>query len=77
MDVYGLIDARNIDLWNALNKEYEINIEAEKRTTYLVQINKRKATIYVPLDNPNSGSFTHELLHILKRSSSLVKDFFM
>ncbi len=64
MNTEGLIESRNIDLWNSLSSVYEIDIKWEKRDTYSVSTKTNKAIIYVPLGKSDSASFTHELLHI-------------
>ena len=67
----GLIDNRNIELWNLLNNKFEIEIIKEIRNDYLVYSIDNKATIYVQIDNINSSSFTHELLHLFIRSKKV------
>jgi|WetSurMetagenome_2_1015567.scaffolds.fasta_scaffold06539_2 hypothetical protein len=71
MDLKGLIDSRNNDLWNTLSKAREINIQREKVSTYSAFSKGNKTTIYVPLDNNDPGSFTHELLHIFLRTKDV------
>lgn len=71
MTTEGLIDNRNIELWNFLTDNFNIEIVKEIREDYLVYSIDNKATIYVPTDNINSSSFTHELLHIFLRSKQI------
>lgn len=71
MSTEGLIDDRNIELWCLLNNDFEIEIVKEIRDNYSVYTIDNKATIYVPIDNINSSSFTHELLHVFLRSKQI------
>ena len=64
MNSQGLIDYRNIDLWNRLNNIQEIEIQFENRKDYLVSSKNKNSIIYIPSENIDSASFTHELLHI-------------
>ncbi|HUX56301.1 MAG TPA: hypothetical protein VMV77_04965 [Bacteroidales bacterium] len=73
MDTQGLIDNRNIDLWNTLCTVCEINIQREKRSTYYVFSKNNKTIIYVPLGDNDPAYFTHELLHVFLR----IKDVFI
>jgi hypothetical protein len=71
MDTKRLIDFRNIDLWNTLSKEREIKIQREKVNNYSAFSKDNKTTIYVPLDNEDPASFTHELLHVFLRTKDV------
>lgn len=71
MTTEGLIDKRNIELWGFLTDNFNIEIIKENREDYLTCSIDNKATIYVPNDNINSSSFTHELLHIFMRSKQI------
>jgi hypothetical protein len=71
METYGLIDNRNIDLWETLNKEFEITIVTEDRDTYAVYTRSGKATISIPIDKADSSSFTHELLQIYMKKKEV------
>ena len=71
MDTHGLIESRNIDLWNALSGIHEIEIQREKRIDYLAYSKNGKTIIYVPFDNIDSASFTHELLHVYLRTKKV------
>ena len=71
MDTLGLVDKNNLSLWNSLIKEYEIKIKKEKRNDYGVFSINNSSTIYVPINNINSVSFTHELLHIWLRKKEV------
>lgn len=71
MEIDGLIDNRNFDLWNSLTNDFEINVVREKRQTYSVYTKSGKATIFIPLDNVDSASFTHELLHIYMKKKEV------
>jgi hypothetical protein len=70
-DTSGLIDNRNISLWNELLAVHEINIQREKRLDYLAYSKNNTTTIYVPIDNIDSASFTHELLHVWLRTKDI------
>lgn len=67
MDTNGLIDNRNLELWNYLNKVTDIEIRNENRSEYLTYSKGGKSIIFIPLSNIDSASFTHELLHIYLR----------
>ena len=71
METYGLIDKRNIDLWETLNKEFEISIVRQNQDTYSVYTRSGKATISIPLDKADCASFTHELLHIYMKKKEV------
>lgn len=71
MNKEDLIDNRNIEIWNLLNNVFEIKVVREVRNNYSVYSKDTKSTIYVPIDNINSSSFTHELLHIYLRSKQI------
>lgn len=72
MDTQGLIDGRNIELWNTLRRIYEIEIQRENRNDYYAFSKNKKTIIYVPLDNIDPESFTHELLHIYLRTMDVL-----
>ncbi len=65
METLGLLDDKNINLWNYLNTVQVISIEKQNRDDYLVYTEGNTSIIYVQTENLNSASFTHELLHIL------------
>jgi len=71
MGTQGLIDNRNLELWNSLRSIHKIEICKESRPDYLACSNKDKTIIYVPLDNLDSAFFTHELLHIYLRTKQV------
>jgi len=71
MSTEGLIDHRNIELWDLLNKEFEIEIVRKICDNYSVYSIDKKATIFVSIDNINPSSFTHELLHIFLRYKNI------
>jgi hypothetical protein len=64
MDTTGLLDNRNLELWNSLRSVHEIEIRKESRQDYLAYSKGNKTSISVPFDNLDAASFTHELLHI-------------
>lgn len=72
-----LIDERNIQLWNTLNKKYNILILESFESNYMSCIKKKKlfrkqkAIIYILRNNLCSASFTHELLHIYLASQKV------
>jgi len=68
MDTTGLIDYRNLELWNSLRKVHEIEIRKESRPDYLAFSKSDKTIIFVPFDNLDTASFTHELLHVYLRT---------
>lgn len=59
-----LIDDKNFELWNTLKQVQNIEVNQEIRSDYLVSSENSESIIYVPVDNLDSASFTHELLHI-------------
>lgn len=71
MDVTGLIDKRNFELWNSLNSIHDIEIIEQQRVDYLTYSKDDKSIIYVPFDNKDAASFTHELLHIFLRKKNV------
>jgi len=71
VETNGLIDNRNLELWNSLRTIHEIEIRKEKRQDYLAFSKKGKTIISVPFDNINPSSFTHELLHIYLRTKKI------
>jgi len=71
MDTNGLIDNRNLELWNSLLTIQDIEIRREKRPDYLAFSKSGKTIIYVPIDYLDTASFTHELLHIYLRTKEV------
>ena len=64
MELSGLLDDRNMDLWNSLNSVCDISVEVGKNDWYEVFSKGKSHTIYVPKNKTDISSFTHELLHI-------------
>ncbi len=58
------IDERNVELWNQLNEDYNIEVEPSFNNEYSCFTQNDKAVIYVDFQNISKDSFTHELLHI-------------
>lgn len=71
MDTLGLIDNRNLELWNSLRMVHTIEIRKENRPDYLAFSKSGKTIIFVPFDNIDPASFTHELLHIYLRTKEV------
>lgn len=71
MDTKGIIDNRNLELWNSLRKVHAIEIRKEKRPDYLAFSKSGTTIISVPIDNLDTASFTHELLHIYLRTKEV------
>lgn len=71
MDTSGLIDNRNLELWNTLRSIHEFEIHKENRSDYLSFSINDKTIISVPFDNLDSASFTHELLHVYLRTKKI------
>ncbi len=71
MDTNGLIDNRNLELWNSLRTVHDIEIHKETRSDYLAYSKSCKTIISVPFDNLDAASFTHELLHIYLRTKKV------
>ena len=53
-----LIDDKNIDLWNALNEIYEIELIARLEQNYMSKVSGNIATIGIAENDLNSTSFT-------------------
>lgn len=70
-NIKGLIDARNAGLWELVNKTISVTVKMEDRVDYLCYNEKNKSIIYVPTNNINPASFTHELLHIYLRTKGV------
>lgn len=71
MDTTGLIENRNLELWNSLRSVHDIEIHKESRQDYLAYSKSNKTIISVPSDNLDTASFTHELLHIYLRTKNV------
>lgn len=70
--IEGLIDKRNATLFEALKKDYKIEVELVKDTNeYGCYSINYTSTIYVPESKICADSFTHELLHIYLRSKEI------
>lgn len=63
-----LIDNRNQDLWDELNKRFNISIENSFEDNYGCYAQNDNVVLYVNPNNLCTGSFTHELLHVHLRS---------
>ncbi len=63
MPATGLLDEKNVALWQYLYERYHIEIRRENRSDYLLHSKGGETIIYVPDDRPEPASFTHELLH--------------
>ena len=59
-----LIDIKNSELWNSLNKSFNISVEFSEDEVYSCYTKSGNAIIYVDRNNLNPESFTHELLHL-------------
>lgn len=71
MDTNGLLDNRNLGLWNSLIMIHDIGIRKANRPDYLALSESGRTTIFVPHDNINPAYFTHELLHIYLRTKGV------
>lgn len=71
MDTNGLIENRNLELWNSLRLIHEIEIRKEKRPDYHAFSKSGKTIISVPFDCLDTASFTHELLHVYLRTKQV------
>lgn len=63
-----LIDHRNQNLWNDLNKQFNISIENSFEDNYCCYAHNENIVLYVTPNNLCKDSFTHELLHVYLRS---------
>ena len=64
MDVDGLLDSRNIELWDNLKSDWDIKVEVGDYDSPGVFTKNETAIIYMPKNQLNVPSFTHELLHV-------------
>ena len=72
MDTQFLIDNRNKELWESLNKTHDCSISFVNHTNEYGCFTKGKtAVIYVPESNKQPDSFTHELLHIFLKQKEV------
>lgn len=62
--IHSLLDNRYKDLWEYCNSYANISIKYTNATEYGVYSINENHTIFVPKNNLNPSSFTHELLHI-------------
>ena len=67
----GLIDNRNEELWNDLNKTHSISIDLMDYPNYACDSENNNSRIIVPKNDIDIDSFTHELLHVLIRQKEL------
>jgi hypothetical protein len=72
VEASGLLDERNSNLWRELNSVHEIETQFDKRKEYRISSQNNKTTIYVPFNDINPASFTHELLHIFLRTKKVL-----
>jgi hypothetical protein len=66
-----LIDERNQQLWNELNKTHSIKVEYVDSPNYSCYSENDNSTVFVSENNIDINSFTHELLHILIRQKGI------
>lgn len=59
-----LVDYRNKDLWEFCNSRMNIELSFNDMNEYGVHSEGDNHIIYIPTNNLNSASFSHELLHI-------------
>ncbi|NAY91406.1 hypothetical protein GTQ34_05690 [Muricauda sp. JGD-17] len=67
----GLIDHRNENLWNDLNKTHIISISVANYPNYGVYSKGQDSLVQIPENDIDIDSFTHELLHILLRQNEI------
>ncbi|MNJ86509.1 hypothetical protein D3C87_40090 [compost metagenome] len=60
----GLLDSRNIHLWNDVSKAYKIKIFKADNQEYSVNYSNGLVTFRYDPSDINADSFAHELLHI-------------
>ncbi len=72
MNTENLIDSRNRELWENLNKTHDCSISFVNHTNEYGCFTKGKtAIIYVPESDKQPDSFTHELLHIFLKQKEV------
>ena len=71
MNTKGLIDNKNRSLWSYLSERHKIEVCKGKGVEYSAYSKSGKTIIYVPDDNLDSASFTHELLHVFLRTKDV------
>jgi len=62
-----LIDSRNEELWNSLNKKYNITFKDSNNGEYSCYSENDDITFYIMSNNLCKDSFTHEMLHVYLR----------
>lgn len=68
----GLIDEGNIDLWQDMNRFFDISLEESEEPGYLSSIDEKEVRISVDMDDINAHSFTHELLHLYLKTKEVL-----
>lgn len=68
----GLIDEGNIDLWQDMNRFFEIELKESEEPGYLSSIDDREVFISVDMEDINPHSFTHELLHLFLKTKEVL-----
>jgi len=64
-----LINSQNKELWENIDKDFQITLTKSHEPNYLINFKNDKITIYVDEHDLRPSSFTHELLHIeMKRN---------
>lgn len=63
----GLIDSRNQKLWDDINSNFLVTVEASSNNEYSCYCQSDNVTFYVPAGDINSDSMTHEMLHVYLR----------
>src|SRR5438128_5434727 len=67
----NLLDHRNTDLWEKLNKEFRIDLEESPEPNYMTNVQGVNAIIRIYKFDLNPAPFTHELLHIELKSKNV------
>jgi hypothetical protein len=67
-----LIDSRNKELWEELNKEYTFILEESPETNYMSLVEEKTAIIRIYKHDLSPGAFTHELLHVYLKSKKVL-----
>lgn len=61
--VEDYLDDKNRELYSFVNDSLQLTIKKHYEPDYGIYTIRKEATIYVPDEEPNPASFTHELLH--------------
>lgn len=67
----GLLNSKNIALWEYLSQKYEFRLEESRENGYLTYFDNTSIVIEVDMADFTPSSFTHELLHVFVKDQGL------